>query len=185
MPDFEIIAFDAPGNGSSEGDLSNLLLFILAIKAVITFHGKPDVVIGHSLGAMANIAALGELGITPSILISVTPLLRLKENFEFSMNKVGIPLPDQTTYFDSFKEKFDIPISDFKLDNWYGFNNKVNHWLAYDVNDPIAPHTYLETFAASYPSVKLKNYTDIGHHNAIKSPVVVSDLVQEVISAVA
>ena len=42
--DLEIIAFDAPGNGSSEGELSNLLLFSEAVKAIILNYGKPD---GH------------------------------------------------------------------------------------------------------------------------------------------
>src|SRR5882757_6717915 len=55
IDDLEIIAFDAPGNGSSESELSNLLLYIEAIKAVVLHCGKPDIVIGHSLGAMANI----------------------------------------------------------------------------------------------------------------------------------
>ncbi len=31
IDDLEIIAFDAPGNGSSEGELSNLLLFIFSV----------------------------------------------------------------------------------------------------------------------------------------------------------
>ncbi len=55
--DLEIIAFDAPGNGSSEGELSNLLLFSEAVKSIILKYGKPDFVIGHSLGAMANVKA--------------------------------------------------------------------------------------------------------------------------------
>nr|WP_294794702.1 alpha/beta hydrolase [uncultured Mucilaginibacter sp.] len=43
--DFEIIAFDAPGNGSSEGELSNLLLYIQAVKAVTSHYGKPDALV--------------------------------------------------------------------------------------------------------------------------------------------
>src|ERR1700743_1043452 len=39
----EIIAFDAPGNGSSEGNFSNLLLYIEAVEAIILKYGEPDV----------------------------------------------------------------------------------------------------------------------------------------------
>src|ERR1700743_191371 len=53
--DLEIIALDAPGNGSSEGELSNLLLYIEAVKAVISNFGDPYIMIGHSLGGMANV----------------------------------------------------------------------------------------------------------------------------------
>src|ERR1700754_87345 len=55
IDDTQIIAFDAPGNGSSESELSNLLLFTKAAEAVMNTYGVPDVLIGHSLGAMANI----------------------------------------------------------------------------------------------------------------------------------
>ena len=103
--DFEIIAFDAPGNGSSEGDLSNLLLFIEAIKSIVVNYDKPEIVIGHSLGALVNVIAFKELGIKPSLLISLTPLLQVKENFEASMNTIGVPASAQTKFLYSFEKK--------------------------------------------------------------------------------
>ena len=102
--DLEIIAFDAPGNGSSEGELSNLLLFTEATKAIILKYGKPDIVIGHSLGAMANVMALNELMIIPSLLISIAPLIRLKENFEASMTFAEVPLEAQESFLKSFDQ---------------------------------------------------------------------------------
>ena len=98
IEDLEIISFDAPGNGSSEGELSNLLLYIQAVKAVVQYYGKPDIVVGHSLGAMANLVALGEMEIKPSLLVSLTPLIRLKENFEFSMAAIGISQLEQANF---------------------------------------------------------------------------------------
>jgi len=178
--DFEIIAFDAPGNGSSEGELSNLLLYIQAVKAVVLNYGKPDIAIGHSLGAMANVIALTEMKIQPSILISLTPLLRLKENFEYSMSAIGISNLDQTNFLNGFREKFGFPASKFTLNDYYHFGNEVNHWLAYDVNDQISPYSYLENFLEPHPTIKAKNYADVGHDKVIKSPLVISDLVEQI-----
>ena len=181
--DFEIIAFDAPGNGSSEGELSNLLLYIQAVKAVILKYGKPDVAIGHSLGAMANVIALTEMEIQPSILISLTPLLRLKENFEYSMTAIGISDLDQINFLNSFQEKFGFPASKFTLNDYYHFGSDLNHWLAYDVNDQISPYSYLENFLELHPTIKAKDYADVGHDKVIKSPLVISDLVEEIMIA--
>jgi len=183
IKNLEIIAFDAPGNGSSEGDLSNLLLFKQAVKAIALHYGKPDVVIGHSLGAMANIIALREMQITPSLLISLTPLVRLKENFEASMDALNIPPVNQKAFLESFNAKFGVPASRFTLDNWYNFDAQLNHWLAFDSNDVVSPYTYLEKFLANHPFIKINNYEGAGHDKAIKSPVIITGIIEAVNSA--
>ena len=183
IKDLEIIAFDAPGNGSSEGELSNLLLYVQAVRAIILHYGKPDIIIGHSLGAMANVIALKEMMVTPALLISITPLIRLKENFEASMNAVGISPLSQIGFFENFEDKFKISASYFTLNAWYSFNGQLNHWLAYDQNDLVSPYSYMKEFLDVHPFIKSYNYNDTGHDKILKSSVVVSDLVEVVKSA--
>jgi len=183
IEDIEIIAFDALGNGSSEGELSNLLLFKQAVKAIVLHYGIPDVLIGHSLGAMANIIALQEMRITPSLLISLAPLVRLKENFEASMHNLNIPQASQTAFLESFTTKFGEPASLYSLDNWYEFDLQLNHWLVYDSNDAISPYSYLKEFLDNHQSIKVKNYEGTGHDKVIKSPVIITDLVEILKSA--
>jgi hypothetical protein len=178
VDDIEIIAFDAPGNGSSEGELSNLLLFVQAVKAIVLHYGAPDIMIGHSLGAMANIIALRETKLTPSLLISLTPLVRLKENFEASMGTLNIPQASQIAFLESFEAKFGVPASHFTLDNWYEFDDQLNHWLFYDSADAISPYAYLKEFLANHSPIKVKDYKGVGHDKAIKSPVIISDVVE-------
>ena len=57
LEDVQIIAFDAIANGSSEGELSNLMLYVKPLEGIIKQYGMPEVLIGHSLGAMANVVA--------------------------------------------------------------------------------------------------------------------------------
>jgi hypothetical protein len=176
----EIIAFDAPGNGSSESELSNLLLFILSIKEV-TFHfGEPDILIGHSLGAMANVIALSEMKITPALLISIAPLIRLKENFEYTMNTVGVPQVSQGNFFKSFEEKFSRQASHYNLIDRYTLDKEVKHWLAYDENDHISTYNYLKEFLDANQSIISQKYEGIGHERMIKSAQVINDLVEVV-----
>jgi pimeloyl-ACP methyl ester carboxylesterase len=180
IDDLEIIAFDAPGNGSSEGDLSNLLLFINAIKAITFRYGQPDILIGHSLGAMANVIAILEMKISASLLISLAPLIRLKENFEYSMSTVGISQTAQANFLKSFEEKFNKPASFYNLIDWYPFDEQVKHWLAYDENDQISTYGYLKEFLSANPFIKSQNYDGVGHERIIKSEMVINDLVEMV-----
>ena len=146
-------------------------------------YGNPDVVIGHSLGALANLIALGELELKPSLLISLTPLLRLKENFEFSMTAIGVPELEQTSFLNSFHKKFGFPASKFTFNDYYHFGSDLNHSIACDVNDKISPYSYLGPFLKAHPSIKAKNYADTGHDKIIKSPAVISDLLKQVTAA--
>jgi pimeloyl-ACP methyl ester carboxylesterase len=175
--DLEIIAFDAPGNGRSEGELSNLLLFMEAVKATILNFGEPDIVIGHSLGGMANSIILNEMNIKPSLLISIAPLIRLKENFEASMDAAGVAHEAQASFLKSFEDLYKKPASYYNLHNRYLFGEDLNHWLAYDKNDRISTFDYMSDFLREHPSIKNQSYEDVGHDRIIKSPQVIDDVV--------
>jgi len=178
--DLEIIAFDAPGNGSSEGALSNLLLFKLAVEAIIREYGHPDILIGHSLGAMANVFAVRDMEVMPSLLISIAPLVRLKENFQASLDALNISSASQKAFFESFQEKFNVSASSFTLGNLYDFDNQVNHWLAFDSSDEISPYPYLEDFLSHHPSVQGIDYKDVGHSKTIKSSEIIVDIIGKI-----
>ena len=44
VDDVQVLSFDAPGNGSSEGELSDLILFVQGVEAMIKNYGRPEVV---------------------------------------------------------------------------------------------------------------------------------------------
>jgi len=171
-----IIVFDAPGNASSEGSLSNLMLFVAAVKEIVKTYGTPDVMLGHSLGAMANIVAINEAGIKPELLISIAPLIRLKENFMATMDTVEIPASAQVKFFESFEVVFQMPISRFNLNDLYRHQSVARHWLAFDREDPIAPYSYLKEFLDANPGIESKEYPGLGHERIVKDARIVGDV---------
>jgi pimeloyl-ACP methyl ester carboxylesterase len=173
----QVIAFDAPGNGSSEGELSNLLLFAKAAEAVIKTFGAPNIIIGHSLGAMANAIAIKQTGIKPALLISIAPLINLKENFIASLNAADVAPDLQDKFFTDFETLFDMDASGFTLNNLYPAGSISRHWLAYDPEDKIAPFAFLESFLIAHPEVETKVYEGRGHERIIKDDTVIADIV--------
>ncbi|AMR33335.1 alpha/beta hydrolase [Mucilaginibacter sp. PAMC 26640] len=180
LPDTSIIAFDAPGSGSSEGELSNGELFAKAALAVIEKYGTPDVMIGHSLGGMANIMALSRLTTLPKLLISIAPLIRLKENFEASMNAAGVSRAAQEEYFESFEHRVGRPALHYDIDKLYKFGPELKHLVLYDEADLISPCDFVSEFLSKRPFIKSKEYTGAGHERIIKLPEVISDIVEAV-----
>ncbi|MGM9477449.1 alpha/beta fold hydrolase [Pedobacter sp. GSP4] len=176
IEDLEIIAFDAPGNGSSVSEFSNLMLYADSVKAIALNYSAPDVLIGHSLGGMANVIALQELGLSPQLLISIAPLIRLKENFEQSLDSVNISAKDQDIFFDNFAKEFPVQASYFNLVNLYQLSTELNHFLAFDPEDHISPYPYLREFLDKNPAVNAKSFEGVGHYKILKS----SDLVQDI-----
>lgn len=176
IDDLQIIAFDAPGNGSSEGELSNLLLFAEAVKAIIRTYGAPDIMIGHSLGVVANTIAIQQTGIRPSLLINITPMVNLRENFITTMNSADVPKAAQDRFFENFNEIFDVPTSYFNLADIYNADIAQKHWLAYDRDDKMTPFPYMQELLNKHPIIKFKEYPDATHERIIKDPRLIVDV---------
>lgn len=172
----EIIAFDAPGNGSSVSEFSNLMLYADSVKSIAENYAKPDFLIGHSLGGMANVIALQEAQLNLRCLISIAPLIRLKENFQQSMDLVNINPSGQEKFFKNFNEEFPVKAEHFNLTKLYNPGTDFYHFLAYDMLDHISPYPFLAEFLARNTAIKAKDYHDAGHYKILKSQAVISDV---------
>lgn len=180
IDDLEIIAFDAPGNGSSISEFSNLMLYADSVKSIALNYAQPDALIGHSLGGMANVIALQALGLKPHLLISIAPLIRLKENFGQSLDSVNIGTKDQDVFFSNFNKEFSVPADHFNLTELYQLSPDLDHLLAYDPADHIAPYAYLKEFLDKNPTIKAKSFEGIGHYKILKSADIIEDIVQRI-----
>ncbi|HMI02613.1 MAG TPA: alpha/beta hydrolase [Pedobacter sp.] len=177
-PDIEVRAFDAPGNGSSEGELSNLILFADAVKQMQKTFGMPDVMIGHSLGGMANALVVDQTTQYPEVLISIAPLVNLTENFRTTMTAVGITEAAQQHFFKSFEDLYGINTDRFLLNDMYSFAGKLKHLLLYELNDYISPADYIHAFLQEHPEIRVSQYIDTSHAKIIVDPRVIAEIGQ-------
>ncbi|WP_412467768.1 alpha/beta fold hydrolase [Pedobacter sp. KLB.chiD] len=180
IDDLEIIAFDAPGNGSSVSEFSNLMLYADSVKAISLKYAQPDVLIGHSLGGMANVIAVQELSITPNLLVSIAPLIKLRENFEQSLDSVNIGAKDQDIFFSNFAHEFPVPAEHFNLTELYHLDADLEHFLAFDPADHISPYLFLKEFLAKNPAINAKSFEEVGHYKILKSADVIEDIVERI-----
>jgi pimeloyl-ACP methyl ester carboxylesterase len=186
LNDITLIAFDAPGNGSSEGEFSDLHLFTEAVKSVIETYGQPDILIGHSLGTIANVNALQEIGnLSTSLLISLSPIIKLKENFSASLKALNVSAEGKDAFFRRLKFHFNVSFSDLDLNHIYTLDRKLKHWIAYDQEDHMSPYIYLQHFVNTHPDVLSQSYSQVGHARILNDPEVITDVLKRVHTEIA
>jgi len=93
------------------------------------------------------------------------------------MDAIDIPKSIQYTFFKNFEERFKKPVSKYNLVDWSAFTTDASkHWVAYDENDLVSPHSYINAFLDSNPAIEFINYIGAGHERIIKSPTMIEDL---------
>ena len=170
LEDVQIIAFDALGNGSSEGELSNLMLYVNPLEAIIEKYGMPAVLIGHSLGAMANVVALKSFELQPKLLLSITPVIELADNFTGMMNHAGVTPEDQSRWFQDFLDYYKLPVSYFDMKSLYSALPATKHLVFYDDSDEMLPYTQLEVFLQQHPEIETQAFNGAGHYRILREP---------------
>ena len=179
LPDVKVIAFDAPGNGSAEGDLSNLFLFVEAVKAIKKVYGIPEVIIGHSLGGMAAVRVMQETRDYPKQLITIAPLINLKENFIGSMKNAGVSYENQQVFLDDFEALYAQSINNFHIQEMYDFADEVKHTLIYEQNDTVTPVADIEEFLGNHQEVSPIKNDHTNHAKIISDADVIAKIIEQ------
>ena len=180
IEDVQIIAFDALGNGASEGELSNMMLYVNPLKTLITQYGMPEVLIGHSLGAMANVVALKDFEARPDLLISITPVVELADNFTGMMNHASVNQADQAKWFQDFEAFYKLPVSYFDMKRLYTPLPDTRHLVIYDEQDEMLPYAQLEQFLARQPEIVSKALNGAGHYRILRETGMIEAITAEI-----
>jgi pimeloyl-ACP methyl ester carboxylesterase len=85
-----IFAFDAPGNGDSPGDRTDLRDYIALIRSVAERTGRLDLLVGHSFGVMAIFVAVRE-GVPAQRLVSIAGVSGLEHTYVTFARALALP----------------------------------------------------------------------------------------------
>lgn len=68
---YQVVAFDAPGHGKSEGNSTNIFRISDVLKSVVAPYASLDAIISHSFGSMVSAYAVKHLGVPVQKLIMI------------------------------------------------------------------------------------------------------------------
>ncbi|MBZ9627999.1 alpha/beta hydrolase [Psychroflexus sp. CAK1W] len=159
---YNIIAFDAPAHGYSEGKLLNVLMYSKCLNRMLKLY-RTEFVIGHSVGAMAivynqylkqssfveKLVLLGAPSEMSAIMSDYKRILRLSDKFMRALEAY-------------FKEKFDYNFSEFSIAG-FAKNIEKEALIIHDEFDRVASVEAAKAIHKNLKHSRLKITEGAGH----------------------
>lgn len=177
---YEVLAFDAPAHGNSEGKTVNAVEYAEMINQVIGLYGPVHKFIAHSFGGIALSLALEDNDIDPSTkIVFIAPATETTSAVEgaFSMLKI-----DDTRVKNEF-HKIIYEISG-KETAWFSIRRAIKNFKAdvlwiHDEDDDITPLSdALRVKEDNHPNIKFVITKGLGHRKIYND----QDIKKQVIS---
>ncbi len=167
---FEVLAFDAPGHGSSEGKRINALLYRDMIIEVTNQFGPLYGIIAHSLGGLAASLAMEQIKKNiPDKLVLIAPATETKTAVEHFFGVIKIDGPIKDAFYEIIEALAQQPISYFSVARVVR-NAQFNILWVHDEEDNICSFEDVKPLLSEQlPKLELIITKGLGHNKIYKT----------------
>ena len=177
---YEVIAFDAPAHGASEGKEVNAVVYSEMIKKVIELYGPVDGFIGHSFGGIAISLAMETIPHSTSTkIVLIAPATETTTAVDGAFEMLGLKSNKVRKEFDRIV--FEVSR---KETSWFSVRRALNNikasvlWV-HDEDDDITPlKDALKVKEDDHPNVKFIITKGLGHRKIYRDEAVVDAVVK-------
>ncbi|MEX3960423.1 alpha/beta fold hydrolase [Trinickia sp. EG282A] len=162
---FSVAAFDAPAHGISPGKHTTMTQFTRATGAVLDAMEGAQVVIAHSLGSIAAIAALAERSHLAPLrcIVLIAPTSALTEVLErWASRDMALPRPVVERIYAELLVRNGVPVSHWDIPA-RGASLAVPVLVVHDPADPVVPYCEAQRVVASLLGATLSPAPGTGH----------------------
>ena len=170
---YQVVTFDAPGHGASDGNRSSLPHFTYAIRGVAAVTTEPHAIVAHSLGCAATTLALKD-GLTAKRLVFLSPPLEPVDYTE----RFGEILDLDAEVIDGMRlrieERFQRKLTDYAL----GLTAREMTAPLLIFHDRDDRETYWHeghALAEAWPGARLVTTTGLGHRRILRDEAVIAE----------
>jgi pimeloyl-ACP methyl ester carboxylesterase len=175
---YQVVAFDGPAHGLSEGESTHLMHFRDVLYEMIQKVGMPYAIIGHSMGGGAAAHLLMEYDIrVQRLALLATPAIS-KRYFENIFTFMQVPAKMQKLFFKGMQEQLHENIDDYNLIERKEPIKADEILVIYDPHDEVVPGKEVKEFIKSRPEMKRLEMKNVGHNGIIKSKEVFNALLE-------
>ena len=174
--DYTVFAFDAPGHGLSTGNFLSVPLYSEVIEKMLLHMGKPDAIVGHSLGGFSTLYTLHR---NPSLssdkLVLMAAPGEAVEFFEFYKTALSLSQLSMNLIIKRFKQLFNHEpeyFSGHKFASTIGVSGLIIH----DQDDDETSVEHSKRVHQRWANSRLHVTKGFGHN--LKSIEVVKEVVQ-------
>ncbi|MEO6668329.1 MAG: alpha/beta hydrolase [Ferruginibacter sp.] len=176
---YEILAFDAPAHGASEGRTVNALDYSKMIKKIIELYGPIQGFIAHSFGGLAICLALEEIPHDENTkLVLIAPATETTTAIESAFKIIGI----KSERLKRSLEQVILETSG-KEPAWFSIRRAINNIRAsvlwfHDEDDDVTPISdALKVKADNHPNIKFIISKGLGHRKIYRDAEVKKEIV--------
>jgi pimeloyl-ACP methyl ester carboxylesterase len=170
---YEVLAFDAPAHGRSDGDTVNALEYSHLIKKIYELYGPIDAYIGHSFGGIGVSLALEQIPHDASTkLVLIAPATETSSAVDSALTYLKLRNP-------SIKKALNNAIlkRNGKEASWYSIRRAIKNISAsvlwfHDETDMVTPFADAKRVQEDNPpNVKFIFSNGLGHQRIYRAPV--------------
>ena len=173
-PERTIVAFDAPGNGDSPGDRTDLRDYLAVIRLVAAEPNGLDLLVGHSFGVMGIFVAVRE-GVRAKRMVSIAGTADM--NYTYGTFARALELPSRVDTL--LRRKIERGVFDGDPGIWRRFVSELDPTdqtpllIVHDRDDRAVDFSQAEKITAAHLGPISELYTSgLGHTRVLSDPAV-------------
>lgn len=176
---FQVASFDAPAHGESVGNKTTMTRFVKAVDATIKSLNNVQIVIGHSLGSIASVAAVAHASpryakAVKRLVLIAAPVSLSAVLERWSANQ-QLPPAVVGKIYERLHVQNGVPVSHWDI-SVLGAAMDVPVLVVHDEHDPVVPLTEAQRLVCSLKNARLEQTAGLGH-SRILSAAPVKDLI--------
>ncbi|MEM7104858.1 MAG: alpha/beta fold hydrolase [Bacteroidota bacterium] len=165
---YRVITFDAPGHGRSEGSKSSLPHFLAAMTSITDKFGKPDLMIGHSMGGTASALFLSEIETSVEKLVMISSPLVPKDFFSEVSRFLRVPKQIEQQFYKRLKATIGRPVDVFDLFRFAGKIKAKKQLYIVDEKDHLVKILDAKKFIALNQPMSGQITCGLGHYRTAR-----------------
>ncbi len=169
---FQVVTFDAPGHGDSQGRQSSMVEMAAALRDLERELGPIDTVVAHSAGAAVSIYAL-RTGFVADRLVAISPPVDLTELTRRLGRSIGLTQDVLGRMQHRIEERLGVRWEELRsLPAAPTMTTPLA--VVHDRGDRDVPYSGGAALAAAWPGASLKTTRGLGHRRILRDPEVIA-----------
>jgi omega-6 fatty acid desaturase (delta-12 desaturase) len=170
----QVASFDAPAHGESAGHKTTMTRFVQATGAALRSLGNVQVLIGHSLGAIASVAALAQA--QPALARAVQRVVLIAAPVSLSTvlerwaggPERQLPRAVVAKIYERLHVQNGVPVSHWDI-GVLGAGLDVPVLVVHDEHDPVVPLGEAHRLLRSLRNARLEQTSGLGHSRILSA----------------
>lgn len=165
---FQVASFDAPAHGESTGNKTTMTRFVKAVGAAIKSLDNVQIVVGHSLGSIASVAAIAQASprhaeAVKRLVLIAAPVSLATVLERWSTNQQQqLPRAVIDNIYDRLHAQNGVPVSHWDI-SVLGAAMDMPVLVVHDVHDRVVPLSEARKLMCSLKNVRLEQTSGLGH----------------------